>query len=138
LGDTIVIDFLGKIDDVPFEGGEANGHNLKLGSNSFIPGFEDGLVGCSVGKKVDIKVTFPKDYQAANLAGKNAVFETTINEIKEDDDVLINDEFAKNFGMEDLASLKKAVSEQIVKQHDLASRDKSKRQNLLINQVPVS
>jgi trigger factor len=130
LGDTVVIDFLGKIDGVPFEGGEAKGHNLKLGSNSFIPGFEDGLVGCSVNKKVDIKVTFPKDYQAANLAGKDAVFETTINEIKEDNDIVINDDFAKNLGMEDLASLKKAVSEQIVKQHDLASRDKSKRQVL--------
>ncbi|MCH1558583.1 MAG: trigger factor [Alphaproteobacteria bacterium] len=130
LGDTVVIDFLGKIDDVPFEGGEAKGHNLKLGSNSFIPGFEDGLVGCSKGKKVEIKVTFPKDYQAANLAGKDAVFETTINEIKEDNDLVINDDLAKNLGMENLASLKKAVSEQISKQHELASRDKSKRQVL--------
>jgi trigger factor len=129
-GDTVVIDFLGKIDDVPFEGGEAKGHNLKLGSNSFIPGFEDGLVGCSIGKKVNINVTFPEDYQASNLAGKNAVFETTINEIKEDNDLLINDDFAKNLGMEDLNALKKAVSEQMNKQHDIASRDKSKRQIL--------
>ena len=137
LEDTVVIDFLGKIDGVPFEGGEAKGHNLKLGSNSFIPGFEDGLVGSTVGKKVDVKVTFPKDYQAANLAGKDAVFETTINELKEDNDIVINDEFAKNLGMEDLASLKKAVSDQIVKQHDLASRDKSKRQilDLLANSI---
>jgi trigger factor len=82
LGDTVVIDFLGKIGDVPFEGGEAKGHNLKLGSNSFIPGFEDGLVGCSKGKKVNIKVTFPKDYQVSNLEGKEADFETTINDIK--------------------------------------------------------
>jgi len=129
-GDTVVIDFLGKIDDVPFEGGEAKGHNLKLGSNSFIPGFEDGLVGCSIGKKVNINVTFPEDYQASNLAGKNAVFETTINEIKEDNDLLINDDFAKNLGMEDINALKKAVSEQMNKQHDIASRDKSKRQIL--------
>ena len=129
-GDTVVIDFLGKIDDVPFEGGEAKGHNLKLGSNSFIPGFEDGLVGCSIGKKVNINVTFPEDYQASNLAGKNAVFETTINEIKEDNDLLINDDFAKNLGMEELNALKKAVSEQMNKQHDIASRDKSKRQIL--------
>jgi len=129
-GDTVVIDFLGKIDDVPFEGGEAKGHNLKLGSNSFIPGFEDGLVGCSIGKKVNINVTFPEDYQASNLAGKNAVFETIINEIKEDNDLLINDDFAKNLGMEDLNALKKAVSEQMNKQHDIASRDKSKRQIL--------
>jgi trigger factor len=130
IGDTVVIDFLGKIDDVPFEGGEAKGHNLKLGSNSFIPGFEDGLVGCSIGKKVNINVTFPEDYQASNLAGKNAVFETIINEIKEDNDLLINDDFAKNLGMEDLNALKKAVSEQMNKQYDIASRDKSKRQIL--------
>jgi trigger factor len=84
-----------------------------------------------------VKVTFPKDYQAANLAGKDAVFETIINELKEDNDIVINDEFAKNLGMEDLASLKKAVSDQIVKQHDLASRDKSKRQilDLLANSI---
>src|SRR6056300_821167 len=119
-----------EVDEVPFEGGEAKGHNLKLGSNSFIPGFEDGLVGCSKGEKVEIKVTFPKDYQAANLAGKDAVFETTINEIKEDNDLVVNDDLAKNLGMENLASLKKAVSEQISKQHELVSRDKSKRQVL--------
>jgi len=129
-GDTVVIDFLGKVDDVPFEGGEAKGHNLKLGSNSFIPGFEDGLLGSEVGKKLYIKVTFPEDYQAKNLAGKKAVFETTVNEIKEDVELLINDEFAKTLGMEDLKSLKSAVSDQITNQHDQLSREKSKRQIL--------
>ena len=129
-GDTVVIDFLGKVEGVPFEGGEAKGHNLKLGSNSFIPGFEDGLLGCEVGKKVNVEVTFPEDYQAKNLAGKKAVFETIINEIKEDVELVINDEFAKTLGMEDLKSLKSAVSDQITKQHDQASREKSKRQIL--------
>ena len=129
-GDTVVIDFLGKVDGVAFEGGEAKGHNLKIGSNSFIPGFEDGLIGCEIGKKIDIKVTFPKDYQAVKLAGKAAVFETKINEIKEDVDLTINDDFAKTLGMEDLKALKKAVSEQLTKQHDQVSRDKSKRQIL--------
>jgi len=129
-GDTVVIDFLGKVDGVAFEGGEAKGHNLKLGSNSFIPGFEDGLLGCKVGKKVNVNVTFPDDYQAKNLAGKNAIFETTINEIKEDIELVINDEFAKTLGMEDLKALKSAVSDQISKQHDQASREKSKRQIL--------
>ena len=127
LGDTVVIDFLGKVDDVPFEGGEAKGHNLKLGSNSFIPGFEEGLVGAVKDKSISIKVTFPMDYQAKNLAGKETVFLTSINEIREDADLVINDEFAKTLGMETLDSLKKAVSEQIKKQHDEASRQKAKR-----------
>jgi trigger factor len=129
-GDTVVIDFLGSIDGKPFEGGEAKGHNLKLGSNTFIPGFEDGLVGSIIGKTIEVSVSFPEDYQAKNLAGKNAVFETTINEIKEDVDLKINDDFAKTLGMEDLKSLKKAVSEQIKKQHDQVTREKSKRQIL--------
>ena len=130
VGDTVVIDFLGTVDGKAFEGGEAKGHNLKLGSNTFIPGFEDGLVGAIKGKTIDVKVTFPDDYQAKNLAGKKANFETTINEIKEDVDVKIDDDFAKTLGMEDLNALKKAVSEQMSKQHDQASREKSKRQIL--------
>ena len=130
IGDTVVIDFLGKVDGIPFEGGEAKGHNLKLGSNSFIPGFEDGLVGSKVGKKVSVAVTFPEDYQAKNLAGKKAIFETTINEIKEDVELVINDQFAKTLGMADLKALKSAVADQITKQHDQAGREKSKRQIL--------
>ena len=129
-GDTVVIDFLGTVDGKPFEGGEAKGHNLKLGSNTFIPGFEEGLIGAIKGKKIDVKVTFPDDYQAKNLAGKKANFETTINEIKEDVDLKIDDDFAKTLGMEDLSGLKKAVLEQMAKQHDQASREKSKRQIL--------
>ena len=129
-GDTLVIDFIGKIDDQPFEGGEAKGHNLKLGSNTFIPGFEDALIGALKGKTTNVKVTFPKDYQAKNLAGKDAVFETKVNEIKEDVEVKIDDDFAKTLGMNDLEALKKAVSEQISKQHQAQSRDKAKRQIL--------
>ena len=127
LGDTLVIDFLGKVDDVAFEGGEAKGHNLKLGSNSFIPGFEDGLIGALKDKTIFVKVTFPLDYQAKNLAGKEAVFETTVNEIREDAKLEINDEFAKTLGMESLEALKNAVAEQLKKQHDEASRQKAKR-----------
>ena len=129
-GDTVVIDFIGKVDEKPFDGGEAKGHNLKLGSNTFIPGFEDGLIGVVKGETKFVSVTFPKDYQAKNLAGKNAVFETKINEIKEDVEVTINDDFAKTLGMNDLEALKKAVSDQISKQHDQASRQKAKRQIL--------
>ena len=127
IGDTLVIDFLGKVDGAPFEGGEAKGHNLKLGSNSFIPGFEDGLIGAIKDKPISIKVTFPEDYQAKNLAGKEAIFDTTVTEIKEDADLVINDEFAKTLGMESLELLKKAVSEQMKKQHDEVSRQKAKR-----------
>ena len=129
-GDTVVIDFIGKVDEKPFDGGEAKGHNLKLGSNTFIPGFEDGLIGAVKGETKFVSVTFPKDYQAKNLAGKNAVFETKVNEIKEDVVVTINDDFAKTLGMNDLEALKKAISEQISKQHDQASRQKAKRQIL--------
>ena len=129
-GDTLIIDFIGKIDDQPFEGGEAKGHNLKLGSNTFIPGFEDALIGSSQGKITNVKVTFPKDYQAKDLAGKDAIFETKVNEIKEDVEIKIDDEFAKTLGMNDLEALKKAVSEQISKQHQQQSREKSKRQIL--------
>ena len=126
-GDTLVIDFLGKVDGAPFEGGEAKGHNLKLGSNSFIPGFEDGLIGAIKDKPISIKVTFPEDYQAKNLAGKEAIFDTKVTEIKEDTDLVINDQFAKTLGMESLELLKKAVSEQMKKQHDEVSRQKAKR-----------
>ena len=127
IGDTVVIDFLGKVNNAPFEGGEAKGHNLKLGSNSFIPGFEDGLVGAVKGKTISITVTFPEDYQAKHLAGKDAVFDTIIQEIKEDLDLEINDDFAKTLGMENLEALKKAVSDQMKNQHDDASRQKAKR-----------
>ena len=129
-GDTVIIDFIGKINDEPFEGGEAKGHNLKLGSNTFIPGFEDQLIGANKGKTKLVKVTFPKDYQAKNLAGKEAVFETKVNDIKEDAEVTVNDEFAKTLGMNNLDALKKAVSEQISKQHEQMSREKAKRQIL--------
>ena len=129
-GDTLVIDFIGKIDNQAFQGGEAKGHNLKLGSNTFIPGFEDALIGSVKGKTTQVKVTFPKDYQAKDLAGKDAVFETKVNEIREDAEVKIDDEFAKTLGMNDLEALKKAVSEQISKQHQQQSRDKAKRQIL--------
>ena len=75
LGDVVLIDFTGRIDGEAFEGGAAQDHMLELGSNSFIPGFEDGLVGAEAGQTVDVKVSFPEEYQAAHLAGKEAVFE---------------------------------------------------------------
>ncbi len=120
-GDTVVIDFVGKIDGKAFDGGSAEGHSLKIGSNSFIPGFEDGLIGKMSGKDCEIKVTFPKDYQVENLAGVDTVFEVSIKELREDGDIKIDDEFAKGLGLDDLNALKKAMTEQIVRQHQQAA-----------------
>ena len=79
LGDVAVIDFIGRVDGEAFDGGTAEGHALELGSNSFIPGFEDGIVGAKPGDTINVKVTFPADYQAAHLAGKGAVFEVKLS-----------------------------------------------------------
>ena len=81
-GDTVVIDFEGKVDGVAFDGGTAQNHSLELGSGSFIPGYEEQLVGHKAGETVEVTVTFPEDYQAEDLAGKEAVFTTTIHEVK--------------------------------------------------------
>ena len=81
LGDVVLIDFTGRIDGEAFEGGAAQDHMLELGSNSFIPGFEDGLVGAEAGQTVDVKVSFPEEYQAAHLAGKEAVFECPVRKL---------------------------------------------------------
>ena len=96
MGDTVVLDFEGFIDGVAFEGGKGEGHNLKLGSGSFIPGFEDQLVGCSAGDEKDVEVTFPEDYGAKELAGKKATFKCKIHEVKETEKPALDDEFAKD------------------------------------------
>jgi trigger factor len=95
-GDTVVIDYKGFVDDVAFEGGEDKGHNLTLGSGSFIPGFEDQLVGKKAGDEVDVNVTFPEDYHAADLAGKAAVFKVTVHEVKRTELPALDDEFVKD------------------------------------------
>ncbi|NLI13956.1 MAG: trigger factor [Peptococcaceae bacterium] len=95
-GDTAVIDFLGKVDGVPFKGGEGKEYSLEIGSGSFIPGFEDQLVGQKVGETRDIFVTFPENYQAEELAGKDATFTVTVNTIKRKETVALDDEFAKD------------------------------------------
>ena len=82
-GDTVVIDFVGSVDGVEFDGGKGDNFSLGLGSGQFIPGFEEQLVGHSAGETVDVVVTFPEDYQAEDLAGKEAKFVTTIHEVKE-------------------------------------------------------
>ncbi len=95
-GDTVVIDYLGTVDGVAFDGGAAEGHNLELGSNSFIPGFEDGVVGMSAGEERDIDVTFPEEYHAEELAGKPAVFHVKCQEVKEEQLPELDDELAKD------------------------------------------
>ena len=83
-GDTVILDYAGFVGDEQFEGGTAESQELKLGSGMFIPGFEDQLVGVKAGEKKDVKVTFPEEYHAENLAGKEAVFHCTVHEVKEE------------------------------------------------------
>ncbi len=126
-GDVVVIDFIGRIDGEAFEGGAAEGHSLELGSNSFIPGFEDGLVGVKVGETRDVNVSFPEDYQAAHLAGKPAVFEVTVKELREKGEASIDDQLGQNLGFEDLAGLREAVAGQINGEHATALRQALKK-----------
>jgi len=116
-GDICTIDFVGKIDDVPFDGGAGTDHPLELGSNSFIPGFEEQLVGVSTGAEIEVKVTFPEDYRAEELAGKDAVFDVTVKEIKHKFLSEMDDEFAKDVSeFETLEELKKDLEEKADKE----------------------
>lgn len=107
-GDTVVIDFVGSVDGVEFDGGKGDNFSLELGSGQFIPGFEDQLVGSKAGETVNVKVTFPEDYQAADLAGKDALFVTTVHEVKTKEVPALDDELAKDIDeeVETLADLK--------------------------------
>lgn len=126
-GDLVVIDFLGKVDDVAFEGGAGNDHNLELGSNSFIPGFEDQLIGAKAGDSKDVSVKFPDEYQAPNLAGKDAVFECKVKEVKEFVETKVDDEMAKKVGLKDLAELKENVKKQLSSKFDGSTRNLVKK-----------
>ena len=128
--DAVVIDFLGKLDGEPFEGGAAEEHTLVLGSNTFIPGFEDQLIGVKAGDEKEVNVTFPENYQADHLAGKEAVFEVKVHEVRAPKTPEIDEDFAKGLGLEDLDKLKELVTEQIKNEFGGASRAKAKR-NLL-------
>lgn len=128
--DAVVIDFLGKLDGEPFEGGAAEEHTLVLGSNSFIPGFEDQLIGVKAGDEKNVDVTFPEQYQAEHLAGKEAVFEVKVHEVRAPKTPDLDEEFATGLGLESLDKLKELVTEQIQNEFGGASRAKAKR-NLL-------
>lgn len=99
-GDTVVIDFVGSVDGVEFEGGKGSNHSLELGSGQLIPGFEEQLVGTKAGETVEVKVTFPENYQAEDLAGKEALFVTTVNEVKAKELPELDDELAKDIDEE--------------------------------------
>ncbi len=130
-GDIAVIDFIGSVDGIEFNGGKGNDYPLELGSNSFIPGFEDQLVGKNKGDKVDVNVTFPENYHAKDLAGKDAVFAVEIKEIREPKEVEINDEFAKSLGEENLDALRATVVERI--KGDYANASKMKLKGALLD-----
>jgi trigger factor len=126
-GDQIVFDFLGKVDGEAFDGGASEDYPLVLGSNSFIPGFEEQLVGVKTGAEKDVVVTFPEEYGAAHLAGKEAVFSCTVKAVKEPVPAEINDELATKFGAEDLAGLKVQIGERIEAEYAGAARAVMKR-----------
>ena len=118
-GDITVIDFEGSIDGVPFEGGKAEKHELEIGSNTFIPGFEDQVIGMKIDEEKDINVTFPKDYFSKDLAGKPAVFKVKLHEIKKKELPKMDDEFAKDVSEFDtLAELKNSIKEKLQKEND--------------------
>ena len=126
-GDQVIFDFLGKVDGEPFEGGSAEDYPLVLGSNSFIPGFEEQLVGSKAGDETNVEVKFPDEYGAAHLAGKAAVFECKIKEVKKPAVAEINDDLAKNYGAESLDALKEQIIERLKTEYAGASRAVLKR-----------
>ena len=126
-GDAVVIDFVGKIDGEAFEGGAAEEQTVVIGAGRFIPGFEEQLVGVKTDDETELNVTFPEDYQAENLKGKDAVFEVKVREVRMPKKAEIDEDFAKNFGLESLEQLREMMTSQIQNEHDTASRQKAKR-----------
>jgi trigger factor len=126
-GDMVVIDFLGKLDGVPFDGGAAEDAELVLGSGQFIPGFEEQLVGAKPGDETELKVTFPENYQAENLKGKEAVFEVKVKAVKGPVDAPADDAFAERLGIENLEKLRELLKGNLEKEYAGASRFKLKR-----------
>jgi trigger factor len=129
-GDRAVIDFAGKVDGVPFEGGTGGDVGVNVGSGTFIPGFEDQLVGMGAGEQRVVKVTFPANYNAAQLAGKAAEFDVTVKSIEAPGQVTVDDAFAKSLGLESLDKLKEAVKARLQQELAGLSRQKLKRQLL--------
>lgn len=126
-GDRLTISFAGTIDGVAFEGGTADDIQVEIGSNSFIPGFEEQLIGLKTGEKKTLKVKFPSNYMAANLAGKDAEFAVEVKSMERPGERPIDEDFAKMIGFEDLAKLKGAVADRLASEYDAATRRRVKR-----------
>lgn len=126
-GDAVLINFTGRIDGEAFDGGAMDEHQLVLGSGTFIPGFEDQLIGTKAGEKLDVTVTFPEEYGAAELAGKEAVFETEVLEVQGEKDAVVDDALAEKFGLENLEKLTEIVKEGLTNEFDVQQRMKLKR-----------
>lgn len=126
-GDLVVIDFIGRIDGQPFEGGAAEGHQLELGSGHFIPGFEDQIIGAKAGESVAVTLNFPEAYPAEDLAGKEAVFDVTVKEIQERIPFAIDDELAKSFGVPSLDELRKQMRASLEREYRNVSQAREKR-----------
>jgi len=126
-GDVAVIDFTGSIDGVEFKGGKGTDYPLELGSNTFIKGFEEQVIGMKKGDKKDVNVTFPKEYQAKELAGKDAVFAVELKELRKLKKVEINDALAVSLGAKNLADLKEKITARILQDYESASKMKLKR-----------
>ncbi|MCC5969753.1 MAG: trigger factor [Pararhodobacter sp.] len=129
-GDQIVFDFTGSVDGEEFEGGAATDFALVLGSGQFIPGFEEQMVGVKAGESRDVTVTFPEEYGAAHLAGKEAVFACTVKEVKAPEAATIDDEMAKNYGADSLEALKTQIGERLEAEYAQAARAVMKRRLL--------
>jgi len=129
-GDRVTIDFTGKIDGTPFEGGTGGDVAVHIGSGTFIPGFEDQLIGIAAGDKRTVNVTFPQTYPAENLAGKSAEFDVTAKSMEAPKAIAMDDEFAKSLGLESLDKLKEMVKERLARDHVAVSRQRVKRQLL--------
>jgi trigger factor len=128
-GDLVMIDFKGYVDDVAFEGGEAENYSLEIGSKSFIPGFEDQLIGVSTGEETEVKVTFPDNYRKDDIAGKDAVFKVKVNQIKEKELPELDDEFVQEVSeFETLEAMKIDLKEKLQKNADDQSRSKLEEQ----------
>ena len=127
VGDILIIDFVGKVDGVEFNGGKAENYSLELGSGSFIPGFEDQLCGAKVGELIEVNVKFPDEYASEELAGKDALFEVKVKELHKAIPAPIDDELAKKVGLEDLKSLKTSFREEHEREYSKLSRLHMKR-----------
>jgi trigger factor len=134
--DRVTIDFTGSIDGKPFEGGTGGDVVVEIGTNTFIPGFEEQLVGVAAGDQRKIEATFPGNYMNAELAGKVASFDVTVKSIETPQPVTIDDEFAKKLGLDSLAKLRDAVKDRLGREHTAMARQKLKRQ--LLDQIDAN